>query len=245
MQTLTEWRDSKEVKKLKAMSDGEFYSTAFNRDPARAIYNDPSVFYSPADGVILYAKDEVMPTEAIVAIKGRNFTVRDLLADHRYEHPSIVIGIFMTKYSVHVNRAPTRGFINQIRTTPFLFTPNASMISEEEDILESNPDPKDMAYMFQNERCVSEIYCPDIRGNYFIVQVAEKDVNEIVNWGDGGFFQQGDRFGLLRFGSQVDLVIPLTGRVSYESIIPENMVVEAGVDALVKIKPKKQWPTPA
>lgn len=241
MQTISDWLKSPEVKKLKAMNDGDFYGTFFNRDPMRAIYVDYSVFYSPADGVILYAKDEVMPTESIIEVKGRNFTVQDLLSDYNYRYPSLVIGIFMTKYSVHVNRSPTRGFINQIRTTPFLCTPNISMVMEENDILDKKPDPKDMGYLFHNERCVSEVYCPDIRGNYFIVQVAEKDVNEIVNWGEGEFFQQAERFGLLRFGSQVDLVIPLTGRVDYESLIPEKMVVEAGIDALVKIKPRKQW----
>jgi phosphatidylserine decarboxylase len=208
------------------------------------VYNDPTVFYSPADGIILYAHEEVRPTEPIVEIKGRNFTVRDILADHRYEYPSIVIGIFMTQYDVHVNRVPTRGFLNQCRSTPYLHTPNVSMVLEEQDILEGHPEQADMGYLFQNEKCVSQVYCPDIRGCYYIIQIAEKDVNVIQNWGEGEFFQQGDRYGQVRWGSQVDLVIPLMERVQYEVLAQERTHVEGGVDALIKIHPSKQWTKP-
>jgi phosphatidylserine decarboxylase len=236
-QTIQEWLKSPEIRKLKGASLDYLYSTAFSRDPLRSIYLDPTVYYAPADGIVLYAKTNVQPTDALVEIKGRKFTPRDALDDKDYNYPSLVVGIFMTQYSVHVNRMPTAGYCSEVHVTPYLFTPNISMLFEEQDIMEGKPKTQDMTYLFQNERCVTRVYCPEIRGNYYIVQVAEKDVDEIANWNreHGEYFYQGERFGLIRSGSQVDVIIPLTDKCNFQILAEEKTVVEAGVDAIVKI----------
>jgi phosphatidylserine decarboxylase len=236
MTTLEEWRSSPEVKKLKQAGPGQLFSKSFFRDPMRAIYTQPDKFLSPADGIILYAHEEIRPTDAILDVKGRNFTVQDLIDDYNFEPTCLVIGIFMTQYDVHVNRLPTKGYFNHSHRTPYLFTPKISMIFEEQDIMQGNPKADDMEYLFKNERRVSQVYNPDIRGFYYIIQVAERDVDEIVNWADDGdYYTQGERFGIVRSGSQVDLIVPLTGRKKYELLVEEKMHVEAGTDSLVKI----------
>lgn len=236
MITIKEWLSEPETKEIKTLSAGELYSTAFFRDPQRSAYIDPTVFYSPADGVVLYAREAVNPNQRIVNIKGRNFTVRDILDDDEYDRDSLVIGIFMSRLDVHTNRIPTAGYMTEYHRSPWLFTPNVSMILEEEDIIDrQKPKAIDMEYMFRNERHVMRVYSAKLNDYYFIVQVAEKDVDEIVNWGKNSHLAQCSRFGQVRFGSQVDLIVPIEGH-DFELLAKENYHVKAGVDQLIRIK---------
>ena len=69
-----------------------------------------------------------------------------------------------------------------------------------------------------------------------MVQVAERDVDEIANWGYEHQCQ-GERFGIVRFGSQVDLVIPLKPNEDrYEILAKVNYHVVAGVDPIVRVR---------
>lgn len=233
---LKEWLASEEVQDLKRKGQGKLASKEFFRDPLRSIHMDPDAFYSPADGVILYVYPSIGPKEAIVEVKGKKFTVQKLIDKEDYQEKSIVIGIFMTQFSVHVNRMPTHGYLTQETQTPYLFTPNISMVLEENAILkEAQIQPEDMGYLFMNERKVVRIYYPRIRSHYFLIQIAEKDVDVILNFGIGKHQQQGDRYGIVRFGSQVDMVIPLCGKTKYQIHAKEKYYVKAGIDKLVTI----------
>ena len=100
-QTLKEWL-STEVKKLQKMPVSELSNTFFFRDPIRPNFIDHEHFYSPADGTILYQKFITDPTEPVVEIKGMNYTLQDVVGDDEYNTPSLVIGIFMSFYDVHI-----------------------------------------------------------------------------------------------------------------------------------------------
>jgi phosphatidylserine decarboxylase len=237
MKTIVEWLAEPETKALKAKSDGGLYSLDFHRDPMRPIYLDPTVFYSPADGIVLYARESIGPDQRIVDIKGQKFTVRDILDDQDYDRDSMVVSVFMTKLDVHVNRIPTAGAMSEYHRSPWLYTPNVSMLLEEEDIINrKQPKTKDMDYMFRNERVVMRVYAPVISDFYFVVQVAEKDVDEIANWGNNSHFSQCSRYGIVRFGSQCDLIVPVDGPKRFELLAKENYHVKAGVDALIRIE---------
>jgi phosphatidylserine decarboxylase len=194
------------------------------------------VFYAPADGVVLYAYPEVKPDEAIVEIKGKKFTPRDALDDQEYNYKSLVVGIFMTEYDVHVNRVPTSGYLSEVHRTPYLFTLNVSMKLEQDDITDhGGSKPDDMGYLFPNERCISAIYAPQIKSRYYVIQIAERDVDEILNW-DYEHYVQGERYGMVRFGSQVDVIVPLDDDHEYELLVEKNWHVEAGVDRIIRVK---------
>ena len=236
MLPLREWLASPEYLAVKKLSMGDLVSKEFFVDPLRPVYIRPEVFYSPADGVILYAFERIGPNEAIVNVKGKKFTVRELLDDDEYDHPSLVIGIFMTAYDKHVNRCPTAGYAKEYRCTPFLYNPQISMVEEERGLLEdAEIDKADMGYLFMSERKVISVYNPRIRNTYFVIQVADRDIDVILNWFKQGYMIQAERMGQIRYGSQVDLVIPLVGKAKYELLCKRGLHVEAGTDALVKI----------
>ena len=237
IQTVKEWLNSSEVRKLKRTPVTKIVTEKFFRDPLRPIHFDPSVFYAPADGVVLYAHNIVEPTDNIIEIKGRNFTLRDLLDDPKYDEPSLVIGIFMTFYSVHINRIPTNGYLVEEHFTPFIYTHGISMYQLEQDIFGKKAfDNSTLEYLFCNERKIITVYSPIIKDNYYLIQVADKDVNVIVNWGDGDYLTQGDRFGQIRWGSQVDLILPLTkDGCEFKTLVKPFDYVHAGIDAIVKI----------
>lgn len=237
MLPLKEWLQTDEVKKQKNATGGDRYSRWFFRDPMRAVHIRPECFLAAADGVILYAHPRVKCDEAIVVVKGRKLTPQDLLDDKSYKDDSLVIGTFMTEYDVHVNRCPTAGYLTEVHKTPYLFTHNFSMMLEQDSILEGRGlDAPDTGYLFPNERCIIRTYAPKVRCSYYTVQIAERDVDEIANWGVE-HQQQGERYGMVRFGSQVDLVIPLKKNEDrFEVLAKVNYHVQAGVDALVRVK---------
>ncbi len=100
------------------------------------------------------------------------------------------ISVFMNVFSCHVNRAPVRGRITRIEHRPGKFL-NAEL---------------DKAST-ENERNGLVIDSPN--GTVAAVQIAGLVARRIVCWADAGSnIGVGERFGLIRFGSRVDVFLP-------------------------------------
>jgi phosphatidylserine decarboxylase len=100
------------------------------------------------------------------------------------------ISVFMDVFSCHINRAPTRGRIQRIEHRPGKFL-NADL---------------DKAST-ENERNGLVIDGPF--GTYGVVQVAGLVARRIVCFVDAGDdISVGERFGLIRFGSRLDVYLP-------------------------------------
>ena len=236
-ETLEDWLNG-EVAELSKLPVGELSNTFFFRDPLRPTYIDSEHFYSPADGTILYQK-LVMPgapcCEGIIEIKGKNYTLQDVMGDKDYNKPSLVIGIFMSFYDVHINRIPYSGTIKYNRLEPIEST-NKPMLAVEKDILNKVINPNNMDYLKYNERVLNTIYNSSLDYTYYIVQIADEDVNVIAPFKQqGDLCTQNERFSLIRWGSQVDLVLPIDSRFSFELLLKETMHINAGLDKLIKI----------
>ena len=232
-QTLKEWING-EVKELQKLPVGELSNTFFFRDPTRPTYIDSNHFYSPADGTILYQK-EVQPDEAVVEIKGVNYTLKDVIGNDEYNSPSLVIGIFMSFYDVHINRIPYGGILTYEHLEPIEST-NKPMLEVEKDILNKIINPHNMEYLKHNERMFNQIYVPSLDYTYYLIQIADEDVNVIAPFKkQQDLCVQNERFSLSRWGSQVDLVLPLDPRFDFETLLENAMHVNAGLDKLVKI----------
>ncbi len=102
------------------------------------------------------------------------------------------VTIFMSVFDCHVNRAPVAGRIEKIAYKPGLFL-SADLDKASED----------------NER--SGMVIDSAHGRFGVVQIAGLLARRIVpfdNQREGASLQVGERFGLIRFGSRVDVYLP-------------------------------------
>ncbi|MBO4318608.1 MAG: phosphatidylserine decarboxylase family protein [Mailhella sp.] len=112
-------------------------------------------------------------------------------ADPIYGAECTRISVFMNIFSVHVNRAPVSGDVKAIRYFPGKFF-NASLDKASED----------------NERCAYAMQDADGR-SWVFVQIAGLIARRIVcRAEEGDHLTRGGRFGLIRFGSRMDVYLP-------------------------------------
>ncbi|WP_086931642.1 phosphatidylserine decarboxylase [Agarilytica rhodophyticola] len=231
-QTLAEWSKSIDPK----ISDEELLTERFFKDPFRSQYISPYTFFSPADGIILYQKYVENTQDPIIDIKGNAYTLADVMGDDEFSKPALVIGIFMTIYDVHINRVPYAGML-RYRSLPPLSTDNFPMIDLELDLLDKIVNTNNMGYLHNNQRMLNTIYSPVLDHKYHVIQIADQDVRVITPFetAQNNYFAQNERFSMIRWGSQTELIIPLDSRFELKLLQEDNMHVRAGIDPLVEI----------
>ena len=146
----------------------------FFRDPRRAVPEGESLVLSPADGIVSAIAEVVPPKELEIG-----------------EEPMTRISIFMSVFSVHVNRAPMAGKITKMFYRPGAFV-DVSLDKESEN----------------NER--QELAMETVTGHKIaFVQIAGLVARRILTFvKEGDQLKAGERFGLIRFGSRLDVYLP-------------------------------------
>lgn len=216
----------------------------FFRDPARPTYSDLSYFFAPADGIIVY-QGAVGPDECVVTIKGKDYCLRDALRDPHFDLPCLVIGIFMTFFDVHINRIPYPGYLSFRELDP-IDTHNHPMLGVERGILNDLRIPTDsMEYLHHNQRMVNRLVSCELGHTYYVLQIADYDVDCITpfNLKQNKAVAQGERFSMIRYGSQVDLIVPFSSGFDLKTLQDTGDHVEAGIDPLIKVirKSEPKW----
>lgn len=205
----------------------------FFRNPPRSPPAAQGVL-SPADGTVVYVK-RVEPREPVVVIKeGLAATVADILKEDQAA-PKIVIGIFMSPFDVHYNRAPLAGRIRMIRHHP-AEGGNLYMGSMHLRILLNwLPLYKDSTHIVQNERTVT-LFEAEYRGAplpAYVVQIGSRGVHGIEShYAVGDTVERGAVFGMIRIGSQVDLIVP--ARDDLKIRVQPGDTVRAGESILIE-----------
>lgn len=147
------------------------FSLFFFRDPLRTITAGPNDVVSPADGTVI-AVDELKETS-------------------HYSGPCKRVTIFLSIFSVHVNRAPFDGTVRDIRRggTDYLFA--------------SKPEA--------GERNVfSDLWMDTPRGPMTVRQITGLVARRIVCPAKvGDRLEKGQKFGMIKFGSRTELYLPL------------------------------------
>jgi phosphatidylserine decarboxylase len=233
--SLKEWVETDvthvKEKPLKWISEEYFF-----RDPSRPMFSDSDYFFSPADGIIIYQR-EVQPSDCIVDIKGKAYSLRSAMQDDGFDQPCLVIGVFMTMYDVHINRLPYAGLLSY-RQLDAISTFNMPMLDIEHSLVDDLAiDHSRAEYLHTNQRMINRVYAPDLQQYYYILQIADYDVDCITPFqlNQNAILSQSQRFSQIRFGSQVDLIVPLSERYRWEPVQETGMHVEAGIDPLIKI----------
>ena len=181
----------------------------FFRNPSRTPPAEEGLV-SPADGTVVYVRT-VAPDEEVVSIKqGVRATVRDILREDVAE-AKFVIGIFMSPFDVHFNRAPIDASVGFIRHHPARGE-NAYMGSMHwRTLLGIEPYYAHSVHVVQNERTVT-YFLGRYRGTalpIYVVQIGARTVNGIDSYRrPGDQVARGETFGMIRIGSQVDLIVP-------------------------------------
>lgn len=187
----------------------------FYRDPERTPPRDSGAVVSPADGEVVYvrrAADGVLP---VAEKAGREHRLDELTGSELGVRDAHVIGIAMSFLDVHVNRAPIEGTVTLRRHVPGLFG--------------SLRDPE---MLFQNERATTVI--ENGRLQVAVVQIASRLVRQIASFVDEGqHVEVGQRIGVIRLGSQVDVVLPALPGVEV-SVRPGERV-RAGESVLARL----------
>lgn len=141
--------------------------------------------------------------------------VSELVKDVRFSEDELLkISIFMNVFNVHVNRNPLSGVVRRVRHVPgaFLAADN------------------DQAHL-KNEYCAVTVTDRHNKEITF-VQIAGLIARRIVCWLEpGDTIVQGRRFGLIRFGSRVDIYLPKES----QTVVSPGQKVTAGETILAHL----------
>jgi phosphatidylserine decarboxylase len=176
---------------------------AFFRDPDRQTPQGPGLIISPADGKLLPIVEAPPPPELGLG-----------------DAPRIRLSIFMNVFNVHVNRNPVSGTVMAVAYRPGKFF-NASF---------------DKASI-HNERMAIRVRPEGVAGpeqDLVVVQIAGLVARRIVcELAQGQQVQRGARFGMIRFGSRLDVYLPPGAQLK---IAPGTITV-AGETVLAELAP--------
>ena len=151
------------------------YTLAFFRDPNRSDPSDQRAVVAAADGTVADI-EEIDENEFLKA-------------------PSKRIGIFLSIFDVHTNRAPVAGRIafQQFRKGLF-FDARRPECSEKNEA---------MTWAFQNPRAT-----------IVVRQLTGAIARRIVGWAKvGDELKRGERFGMIRFGSRTEVYLPIDAEI--------------------------------
>jgi phosphatidylserine decarboxylase len=127
---------------------------------------------------------------------GKVVVIEEVTVDEYFNDKRLQVSIFMSPTNVHVNRTPIAGSVKYSAYHPGKYLvawhPKSSELNERTSIVIDN-------------------------GNFDIMmrQIAGKLARRIVNYLEEGVeVEQGEQFGFIKFGSRVDLFLPLNTKIN-------------------------------
>lgn len=197
------------------------YFIFFLRDPFRISPEGDNIIVAPADGKVCYIR-RIQDGEVPVSIKsGIVVPLKEITKSSLNEiRNGYIVGIMMSFFDVHIQRSPISGrVIDQIHVPgSFLdirFNAKRILREAERNILILN----------------------DMVNNYTIItiQLASNSVRRIVSFvRKGEDLKMGQRYGFVKFGSQVDIIIPDIAGLNFG--IKKGDSVRAGETIIAKFR---------
>jgi len=169
----------------------------FFRDPPRKVPSEPAIVVSPADGKIV----EIERVDDCPMVPGS----------------VLKIGIFLSVFNAHVNRAPVAGTVTALSYVPgrfhYALRSKASAENESNSIILS---------------------CPEIPGRRVLIkQIAGVFARRIVcRCKLGEQLARGERFGMIKFGSRTELYLPYSRQLRVQ--VSKGQKVKAGSSVLLR-----------
>lgn len=157
---------------------------AFFRDPQRVVPQGDELLIAPADGLVTLIMQVPPPLE----LQGADAAGLPGLGNE----PVTRISIFMSVFDVHINRAPAGGTVRRI-----IYIPGSFMNADLDKASEEN----ERQHILIEQSDGQMIGCTQIAG------LVARRIIPFVKPGD--IVAKGQRIGLIRFGSRVDVYLPI------------------------------------
>ena len=163
-----------------------------------------SFFRIPARTLTLHENQIICPADGKVVV------IEEVTEVEYFKDKRIQVSIFMSPANVHVNRNPISGEIvyNTYHKGKYLVAwhPKSSTENERWSVVTKNP-----------------------KGEILYKQIAGALAKRICNYTKvGQQVNQGDEYGFIKFGSRVDVLLPLDAKIE----VSINQVVKGGVTVL-------------
>ncbi len=161
----------------------------FFRNPLRYTPVREGLIVSPGDGIVSLIQEVSLPPELDDVKAQTGQVIGDALLDAT---TTTRVSVFLNVFDVHVNRVPADGEIRKVVYHPGKF-------------LSADLDKASL----ENERSTVLLKMKDYPSSIVFVQIAGFVARRIINKSVAG--QQaraGDIYGLIRFGSRVDIYLP-------------------------------------
>ncbi|NIA13696.1 MAG: phosphatidylserine decarboxylase family protein [Nitrospiraceae bacterium] len=151
------------------------FSLFFFRDPPRTVTAEANEVVSPADGTIV--------------------GIEDLDGSPYYDGPCTRVSIFLSVFSVHINRAPFEGTVETVKYQPGRF--------------ENAMKPESSAYNESNA-----VWMTTAWGPMTVRQISGALARRIVcPVAEGAVLGKGEKFGMIKLGSRTELYLPRSAEV--------------------------------
>ena len=180
-----------------------------------AFFRDP-VRTTPTDPNLIVA-----PADGLVTMVKRVGAPQELAGEGGLSGEFTRVSIFMSVFDVHINRSPVAGTVRRIAYVPGKFL-NA-------DLDKASEDNERQYFLVEREDGVSI-------GFTQIAGLVARRIMAFVKEGDR--VEAGERIGLIRFGSRVDVFLPAgTGSqvlLGQRTIAGETIIARVGVSELIE-----------
>ena len=139
--------------------------------------------------------ERIVPADPAVVVSPADGRVMEIVDQAMGSRPGRRVSIFLAIWDVHVNRAPLAGRIRKLEYRPGRFL--AAMRSRASA---------------ENEQNV--IHLSTERGEIVLKQIAGWIARRVLCWkAEGDTVALGERVGMIRFGSRVDIWLPLEAEI--------------------------------
>ena len=163
-------------------------------------------FRNPKRNIKLNDKSILAPADGKIVI------IKEVFEKEFYKEKRLQVSIFMSPFNVHVTRYPVGGEIIFSKYHPgkylFAWHPKSSELNERTSVVIKNK----------------------VFGNILYRQIAGALARRIVNYAsEGKKIKQGEESGFIKFGSRLDIFLPLKTKVN----VNMNQMVKGGVSKIV------------
>jgi phosphatidylserine decarboxylase len=157
------------------------------------------------------------PALVFAGADGKVMAVRNVYEDNHFKTNAVRISIFLSLLDVHINRAPISGVV-----TFADYFPGTRYFTFDEKSSDYNQH--------------SEILIENARTRGLVKQIVGPIARRVVYWlKPGKRLQAGERIGMMKFGSRLDLYLPADD--VQEVLVQPGQLVVAGETAVASLKP--------